>query len=148
MPSRTSSGVSPEALSPLLEHDYPGNVRELDNIIQHAFVLCQGSVIRTQHLLAYLQGLTEHGVLSLAALTLKSESVSSSKTPCDVIRGAAPRPPGNWGSLRALCSARRGLWVSNCLKPMDAARGKVDADYRLIQSGDLTCPLGRSIPSM
>jgi PAS domain S-box-containing protein len=34
------SGVSERALRLLLRYDYPGNVRELENIIEHAFVLC------------------------------------------------------------------------------------------------------------
>lgn len=43
-------GISPRALSILLSYDYPGNVRELDNIIEHAGVLCPGSLIRSEHL--------------------------------------------------------------------------------------------------
>lgn len=42
--------VSPEAMRQLVSHDYPGNVRELENIIEQAFVLCRGSVIKVQHL--------------------------------------------------------------------------------------------------
>jgi PAS domain S-box-containing protein len=38
-------GVSDQALRLLLKHDYPGNVRELENIIEHAFVLCGGNRI-------------------------------------------------------------------------------------------------------
>ena len=34
------TGVSPEVLALLMAHDYPGNVRELQNVIEHAFVLC------------------------------------------------------------------------------------------------------------
>ena len=34
----------------LLEHDYPGNVRELQNVIEQAFVLCRGGLIETRHL--------------------------------------------------------------------------------------------------
>jgi len=43
-------GVSEDALAILLNHDYPGNVRELENIIEHAFVLCRGWYIEPQHL--------------------------------------------------------------------------------------------------
>ncbi len=38
-------GVSDQALRLLLKYDYPGNVRELENIIEHAFVLCGGNRI-------------------------------------------------------------------------------------------------------
>jgi len=43
-------GVSPEALACLMRHDYPGNVRELENAIEHAFVLCRGEEIGLEHL--------------------------------------------------------------------------------------------------
>jgi PAS domain S-box-containing protein len=38
-------GVSDQALRLLLRYDYPGNVRELENIIEHAFVVCPGNRI-------------------------------------------------------------------------------------------------------
>jgi PAS domain S-box-containing protein len=38
-------GVSDHALRLLLKHEYPGNVRELENIIESAFVLCGGNRI-------------------------------------------------------------------------------------------------------
>ncbi len=50
------SGLTPPALKLLMNHDYPGNVRELENIIEHAFVLSAGGVIRPDHLPHYLQG--------------------------------------------------------------------------------------------
>jgi PAS domain S-box-containing protein len=34
------TGISQEALALLMFHNYPGNIRELENIIEHAFVLC------------------------------------------------------------------------------------------------------------
>jgi len=49
------SGLSDEVLGLLLAHDYPGNVRELENIIEHAFVLCRGGLVHVQHLPSHLQ---------------------------------------------------------------------------------------------
>ncbi|MBE9541603.1 MAG: sigma 54-interacting transcriptional regulator, partial [Proteobacteria bacterium] len=49
------AGVSQEVLSILMAYDFPGNVRELENIIEHATVLCQGGLIESQHLPDYLQ---------------------------------------------------------------------------------------------
>jgi PAS domain S-box-containing protein len=44
------TGVSPEVLDLLMRHDFPGNIRELENIVEHAFVLCRGKVIELEHL--------------------------------------------------------------------------------------------------
>ncbi len=43
-------GVSQEVLAFLMAHDYPGNIRELENIMEHAFVLCLESQIESHHL--------------------------------------------------------------------------------------------------
>ena len=48
------SGMTPEALAVLVNHDFPGNVRELHNCIEHAFVLCRTDRIRLEHLPIYL----------------------------------------------------------------------------------------------
>jgi PAS domain S-box-containing protein len=44
------AGVSETVMLRLMAHDYPGNVRELENIIEHAFVLCRGGLIEMHHL--------------------------------------------------------------------------------------------------
>ena len=48
--NKSITSVSPEVLSFLMSHDYPGNIRELENIIEHAFVLLSEGMIEPQHL--------------------------------------------------------------------------------------------------
>jgi len=43
-------GVSDEVMAVVMKHPYQGNCRELENIIEHAFVLCRGGVIEIRHL--------------------------------------------------------------------------------------------------
>ncbi len=47
-------GLSEGALEALYRHDYPGNVRELENILERAWVLCDGERIERRHLPAQL----------------------------------------------------------------------------------------------
>ncbi|MGC9121043.1 MAG: sigma-54-dependent transcriptional regulator [Sulfurihydrogenibium sp.] len=42
--------IDSDALEILLNYDWPGNVRQLENIIERAVVLCQGEIITAQHL--------------------------------------------------------------------------------------------------
>jgi transcriptional regulator with PAS, ATPase and Fis domain len=42
-------GVSNEVMEKLINYDFPGNVRELENIIEHAFVLCHGHFLELRH---------------------------------------------------------------------------------------------------
>ncbi|MBU0982495.1 MAG: sigma 54-interacting transcriptional regulator [candidate division Zixibacteria bacterium] len=44
------SDISPDALGVLMNHDFPGNVRELENIVERAFVMCRGSIIHINDL--------------------------------------------------------------------------------------------------
>ncbi|MGI5923937.1 MAG: sigma-54 interaction domain-containing protein [Lentisphaeria bacterium] len=48
--NKSIAGVSDEVMARLMEHDFPGNVRELENIIEQAFVLCRSGLIETKHL--------------------------------------------------------------------------------------------------
>ncbi len=46
---------SNDAMEVLLNYDYPGNVRELENIIEHALIVCQDKIIERNHLPLSLQ---------------------------------------------------------------------------------------------
>ncbi len=51
---KSLSGISAEALSLLMAHDWPGNIRELENVIERAFILCGEGDIGIGHLPAEL----------------------------------------------------------------------------------------------
>jgi len=42
--------VSPEVMDLFLHYSFPGNIRELENALEHAFVLCQSPQIKLEHL--------------------------------------------------------------------------------------------------
>jgi len=52
--NRTGIKLSHEAESLLLAYDFPGNCRELENILQHAIVVLKDNTIRSEHLPNYL----------------------------------------------------------------------------------------------
>ena len=104
------TGVSQQVLVSLMAYDFPGNVRELENIIEHATVLCRGELIEIQHLPDYLQ----------PALPLREtgtqESVSSKRIKwTDLERGFLLQVlrDNNWNrqaTARELGIGRQTLW--------------------------------------
>jgi len=57
---RISDGV----MAVLMAYDFPGNVRELENIIQYAVVLCRGETLEMEHLPDYLRSREGRDALS------------------------------------------------------------------------------------
>jgi PAS domain S-box-containing protein len=47
---------APEAMQMLLEYDWPGNVRQLENVVSHAIILTRGEIIQREHLPHFLWG--------------------------------------------------------------------------------------------
>jgi PAS domain S-box-containing protein len=47
---KTVSGVSSRVLEILTAHDYPGNIRELENIVEHGWVMCDSEIVEPVHL--------------------------------------------------------------------------------------------------
>jgi len=57
--SRPVTSISDEALQALLNYDFPGNVRELENIVESAVVLCRGDTITKDLLPASVRNATK-----------------------------------------------------------------------------------------
>ncbi len=49
------SRVSPEAMKILLNYDFPGNIRELENSIEHVMVFCTGNILEAEFIQKNIQ---------------------------------------------------------------------------------------------
>jgi transcriptional regulator with PAS, ATPase and Fis domain len=58
-----------------MSHDFPGNIRELENIIEYATVVCKDTSIRNEHLPDYLSKRSA-AIESLSSNTEKKKEVS------------------------------------------------------------------------
>jgi len=43
-------GIGDDALALLMNYDFPGNIRELQNIVEHAFIMCPSGILTQEHL--------------------------------------------------------------------------------------------------
>ena len=106
----TSKGVPPPEISEnamqlLLNYSYPGNIRELENILEHALILCQESVLRRKHLPDYLR----QRPLASAGRLEKNRPLDSSER--SRILAALRRHSGNRSlAARDLGMDRSTLW--------------------------------------
>jgi PAS domain S-box-containing protein len=93
-------GASPGFLTRLRSHTFPGNVRELENAIEHAFVMCDGEELRPEHL--PLNILEEDAI---------SPRPSSPETEKQAIEEALRRHNGNRSAAAAELNMHRStLW--------------------------------------
>ncbi len=93
--------VDPEVLALLRKYPFPGNVRELENAIQHAFVMCHGDTIKTMHIPHHI-----HGFISLNSTV--HPLMQDEET---MIRDALQRHHGNrTKASRELGMHRSTLW--------------------------------------
>lgn len=82
-------GLTPESLSALCSYEWPGNIRELENILERAMVSCDEIWIQPKHL--SLPGIQEAS-LHLVDKTLELALAEAER---DIIRGALRSVQGN-----------------------------------------------------
>lgn len=97
--------VSNEVLSILMTYNYPGNVRELENIIEHAMVMCQNEEIQIEHLPQELHSSNHYKSIN------KSSEKPLKKTECQTILDALNKHDWNKNKVsEELRIHRSTLW--------------------------------------
>jgi PAS domain S-box-containing protein len=64
---KSVEGVSEEAMAALIRHQWPGNIRELENAVEHAFILCHDPLIQLEHLPPEITGAAGPGTSEAGA---------------------------------------------------------------------------------
>jgi len=100
-------GVTPAVMEVLMRHPLPGNVRELENIIEYCFVLCHNGQIDVRHLPDDLQP----GGSSQAAAPDPTAMLPLEESEAGTIRSALGRNRGNRSETAdELRISRTTLW--------------------------------------
>jgi transcriptional regulator with PAS, ATPase and Fis domain len=67
MHQRTIKGLAPQALAAMKRYGWPGNIRELENVIEHAFIIESGDLISLESLPEHVIGCISGGSANTAS---------------------------------------------------------------------------------
>jgi len=102
------AGVSPDALELMMRHPWSGNVRELENCLERAFIVCHENVIRPEHL---PREVVQGPAAGSPAARLTPEPISSRELSRDMVIEALSKTDWNIAkSARRLGVARNTLY--------------------------------------
>ena len=120
-------GLQPEAMALLMSYNYPGNIRELENIIEFATVVCKNSMIGTDNLPDYLvKAMSDDGCLTLSP---KQKKITIKGLERDFIYNALAK--NNWN--RKLTAAGLGMHPATLWRKIKTLKIKLpeqDGRYR------------------
>jgi DNA-binding NtrC family response regulator len=98
---KTITGISKEAEMLLLQYDYPGNIRQLENIIEHAVTLCEG-----EHLV--LEDLPEYFQLPAGPRPMLMLAYNKAESPASEPATGLPPAPGKPEDIVSLADLEKG----------------------------------------
>ena len=101
--------ISAEAMELLSSHDYPGNVRELENVIERALTLCDGATIRPDDIElrgppSFEDSVPLHRARAHCRRRWKTWKAPRSARPWKTPATTRPPPPAHSGSASARCA--------------------------------------------
>jgi PAS domain S-box-containing protein len=101
-------GFNDEATARLVAYPFPGNVRELENVVERAFILCQGDRIGLDHLPASILG------SGAPAATPPPAAASLAAAEIEAVRAALARNRGN----RTRAAAELGIHRTTLIRKL------------------------------
>ncbi|GAW28331.1 sigma-54 dependent transcriptional regulator [Carboxydocella sp. ULO1] len=108
-PGKRLKGVAPEAMALLQQYHWPGNIRELENTIERAVILCTGHEITPENLPREISGDKQRvaGVL----LDFPPEGINLEEVERELIRLALVRSGGNQTQAARLLGITRSALI-------------------------------------
>ena len=113
MRGKEIQGISPKAMNILMSYDFPGNIRELENIVEYATVVCKNRLIRRVHLPETLQQkIGQRKILASEKITESGPSLETVEK--DIIYRTLRK--NNWS--RKLTAAQMGIHPTTLWRKM------------------------------
>jgi Nif-specific regulatory protein len=78
-PKEKTVDIAPAAIQLLMRYDFPGNIRELENILQRAVILCRGTTILPENLPEEVCGTNHASPLMLPKIPETNEELKAAK---------------------------------------------------------------------
>ena len=85
--------IEPAAVDRLVSYNWPGNIRELENVIERTMLFCEGSVIRLGNLPSELHGTAAGSAPTLVAVDKPEPSGPVSSSTAERITQSSPSQP-------------------------------------------------------
>ncbi len=104
-------GLSEEAMACLMGYAFPGNVRELENVIERAFIMCQGDRIGVEH----LPGSVVQSTAPMVTVVPAGTSIAAAEI--GAVRAALERNNGN----RTRAAAELGIHRTTLIRKLRQA---------------------------
>ncbi len=119
-------GVNPDALAKLVAYDWPGNIRELENVIERAVLFCDEARLSVKDLTQEVRGERPSGATPLPGAT-------SLTTPMPHEAGAATGASGEGGLREQVRAAMARLERELIVRALKQTGGNVTRAARLLK---------------
>jgi two-component system response regulator AtoC len=118
------TGISPDAVARLVAYNWPGNIRELENLMERTMLFCEGPAIRAQDLPPELANINISPAVLDDAAVLPSSGVAGAGVAIPAPMATSPASISNLGLPAAAVAAAGGAAPASSLK--EAVRAETE----------------------